>query len=465
MYKKYFIVLLLIYNLVSFSQCYTSGGSTTFRVTIVRKTDGTLWAIGNNQFGVLGNNVPASTTYNSYTQIGTDNDWSDSFSVSDHVLAIKNNGTLWSWGQNTSKQCGLDNDINIFTPTQVGIDTNWVAVSTGGVYSLALKSNGTLWAWGNNINQTLGINDDTVFFQGTPIQVGTATDWAKIYAGKTVSFGIKTNNTLWSWGNTQLTLRQQNFGYPLQATTDTDWEKISNNAAHITALKTNHSLWYWGQNYHGLAANGVAGNFVALNPIQITTSTDWLDVETNGFNTIALKNNGTLWSWGTNGYGNFGNNNTTNSYVPIQVGTDTNWLKIFEQSEYVRSAIKQNNSLYSWGLQPANVFDNNTTNVKYVPTLIGSECLLNNASFDENNKISLYPNPVINSFKVTFNETINANVIVKITTLLGKTILVKNSILKNNNELEVDVSELNAGMYILTINYNDEIINTKIIKK
>lgn len=464
MNKKNILMLILLYNSIVFSQCYTSGNSTTFRASIVRKTDGTLWVIGNNQLGVLGNNVPASTIYNTYTQIGTDTNWSDNFSVSDHVLAIKNNGTLWSWGRNTSKECGLDTTSNIFTPTQVGTDTNWVAVSTGIDYSLALKSNGTLWAWGNNNNEKLGINNSSISFQGTPMQVGTATDWAKIYAGKAVSFAIKSNYTLWSWGNTQLTLRQQNLGYPLQAGTDNDWEKIANNANHITALKTNHSLWYWGTNNYGAAANGV-NYFATNNPIQITTSSDWIDVETNGLNTVALKTNGTLWTWGINGYGNFGNNNTIDSYVPVQVGTDTNWLKIFKQSEYVCSAIKQNNSLYSWGLQPTNVFDNNTNNVKYVPTLIGNECLLNNISFEDNNKVALYPNPVINLFTIAFNETINATVVVKITSVLGTTKLVNNSNLKNNNALEIDVSNFSAGMYIVTISYDNKIINTKIVKK
>ena len=135
-------------------------------------------------------------------QIGALTDWAD-VSASVFVgfcLAVKTNGTIWSWGVNGRGQLGHNNTANRSSPTQIGALTNWSKIATGGNYgfSVSAKTDGTLWSWGSNANGQLG--DNTVADKSSPIQVGALTNWSKVAAGFTLSLSVKSDKTLWSWG-------------------------------------------------------------------------------------------------------------------------------------------------------------------------------------------------------------------------------------------------------------------------
>ncbi|MCL2680725.1 MAG: hypothetical protein FWF11_04545, partial [Coriobacteriia bacterium] len=99
-----------------------------------------------------------------------------------HSLAVRSDGTLWSWGSNLQGRTGLGTATgDQLTPAQVGTATNWTAVSAGGSHSLALQSDGTLWAWGNHNGGATGLGP-TTGNQTTPAQVGTATNWTQVSA-------------------------------------------------------------------------------------------------------------------------------------------------------------------------------------------------------------------------------------------------------------------------------------------
>ena len=76
-----------------------------------------------------------------------------------HTMALKSDGTLWSWGSDGNGQLGLGsrNTADRNSPTEVDPGTTWKAVSAGYDFTLAIKSNGTLWAWGDNTNGELGL--------------------------------------------------------------------------------------------------------------------------------------------------------------------------------------------------------------------------------------------------------------------------------------------------------------------
>jgi len=83
----------------------------------------------------------------------------------------------------------------------VGALTTWSKVSAGHFGSLAVKTDGTLWAWGNNGYGQLGLGDIT--HRSSPVQVGALTTWSSISAGYLGSAAIKTDGTLWAWGNNE----------------------------------------------------------------------------------------------------------------------------------------------------------------------------------------------------------------------------------------------------------------------
>jgi alpha-tubulin suppressor-like RCC1 family protein len=175
-----------------------------------------------------------------------------------YTIAIKTNATLWAWGGNGDGQLGLgytsDWSNPVKTPTQMGSNSDWSTISAGGSHNIALKNNRTIWTWGNNSAGQLGLGD-TYSPRTTPTQVGTDSDWDIIMAANSHTITIKTNSTLWSWGYNyygQLGLGDTELRTtPTQIMSDSDWSKISVGYYYNIALKKNYTIWTWGLNNSG----------------------------------------------------------------------------------------------------------------------------------------------------------------------------------------------------------------------
>jgi alpha-tubulin suppressor-like RCC1 family protein len=201
-------------------------------------------------------------------------------------------GELWAWGQNNHGQLGQNNTTNTGgyapgdLPIQVGGLTDWqntINCASGSYSSVStVKSDGTLWAWGLNNHGQLGLNDTTT--RSSPVQVGSDTDWAEVTTLATArNFGIKTDGTLYSWGegaNGALGhSNTTNLSVPTQVGSLTDWKHVCNSqgGTRIVALKTDGTMWQWGSNWttwHG-------GHFSS--PVQVGSATDWTDVVAMGY--------------------------------------------------------------------------------------------------------------------------------------------------------------------------------------
>ena len=137
-------------------------------------------------------------------------------------MAVKTDGTLWGWGYNTNGQLGdgafgtdmcntSGQSYCVYAPEQIGTATTWASVSAGGDQTLAIKKDGTLWGWGFNLFGQVG--DGTgmgspcasdvgaTYCVVSPVQIGTDTHWAKVSAGDSHSMAVKTDGTLWGWGD------------------------------------------------------------------------------------------------------------------------------------------------------------------------------------------------------------------------------------------------------------------------
>ncbi len=297
------------------------------------KLNGTLWGWGVNGSGQLGTND--RVTRSSPVQIGSSTNWSRvSTGASALSLGVKTDGTLWAWGTNNNGQLGL-NEAGVFlyrsSPTQVGVATNWNKVSAGDFYSLATKTNGTLWSWGNNSSGGLGLNTATSYNRSSPTQVGVATNWNLIatsvsYAACVIA--TKTDGTLWTWGNNlvgHLGVNDRTYrSSPIQVGSLTNWNNID--IAHRAAIasRTDGRLFAWGRNNNGEL--GVNDRVYRSSPTQVGASTDWNLVGMGTYNAGAIKTNGTLWLWGRNNYGQ--NASGLDRSSPTQVGSATNWVQL-----------------------------------------------------------------------------------------------------------------------------------------
>ncbi|MCZ6532864.1 MAG: hypothetical protein O7A08_07845, partial [SAR324 cluster bacterium] len=151
---------------------FAHGGSHT----VVLKNDGTLWAWGDNFYGQLGDGTTTSRSYP--MQVGTDAGWIGVAAGTTHTVALKSDGSLWAWGDNYYGQLGDGSTGIRLTPVRISSFVKVRAVVAINSHTLALQSNGALWAWGYNDNGQLG--DGTHRSRSYPVKIGTGTDWSTV---------------------------------------------------------------------------------------------------------------------------------------------------------------------------------------------------------------------------------------------------------------------------------------------
>ncbi len=291
------------------------------------KTDGTLWTWGDNTpDGQLGDGTRIDRS--SPVQIGALTNWAQVSAGASHAASIKTDGTLWTWGLNSTGQLGQNTVFSRSSPVQVGALTDWAQVSAFGVSAASIKTDGTLWAWGTN-GGILG--DGTAINRSSPVQIGALTNWSYVAGGRNHIAAVKTDGTLWAWGiNTRGQLGQGNVvarSSPVQVGALTNWSHVAAGYYHTASIKADSTLWSWGYNTSGQLGDGTIIN--RSSPVQVGGLTDWAHLSAGGYNTTSVKTDGTLWAWGANTQGGqLGDDTVVNKSSPIQVGALTNWAKV-----------------------------------------------------------------------------------------------------------------------------------------
>ena len=302
------------------------------------KSDGTLWGTGYNINGQVGDGTTWIRKIHIQERTRATN-WTAIATGSRHSLALKSDGTLWGWGSNQGGQLG-DDASNRSTPTQIGSETNWALISAGNSHSIALKSDGTLWGWGENLFGQLG-DGTTSSNRTTPTQEATgATNWTAISGGGSHSMALKSDGTLWAWGKNQFGqvgdgTTSSNRSTPTQeATGATNWTAISAGHEFTVALKSDGTLWAWGNSSYGQLGDGtilpnLTHTYRSTPTQEATGATNWALISAGGKHSMALKSDGTLWGWGRNSGGQLGDGTTTDISTPTQEATGaTNWTAI-----------------------------------------------------------------------------------------------------------------------------------------
>jgi alpha-tubulin suppressor-like RCC1 family protein len=292
-----------------------------------------------------------------------------------HTLAIAQNGSLWAWGDNLYGALGDGTTINKNIPTQIGNDTNWSKISAGQEFSFAIKTDGTLWAWGLNNYSVLGNNSASPLY--IPTQIGTATNWKEVSAGTYAVVAIKTDGTLWAWGSNSYqelvsTVFSNIIPVPTQIGLETTWSKIDKGNTHTIAIKTNGSLWSWGIDYYGETGTGLLTPSIVNIPTQIGTATNWSSISAGVGQSLALKTDGTLFAWGFNENGQVGDGTLINKNLPTQIGTATNWNRISAGTSHCL-AQKTNGTLWAWGYNNRGQLGDGTQTNRNIPTQVGTQ--------------------------------------------------------------------------------------------
>jgi len=258
------------------------------------------------------------------------------------LFAIKSDGSLWAWGNNSQGQLGDGTRDHKDAPVRIGTDTDWKTISTGAYHSLALKADGSLWAWGNNSQGQLGDGtrtySDTGSYKridhGKDVPTRIDTGWKAVSAGSGLSLAIERDGSLWAWGG----------GVHPMAASD--------------SLPADGSLWAWGGGT-GITSipvstyptsrrrsQGTEDN-AGTTPIRVCAGTGWKAVGVGSDYFLALKADGMLWvwrhhvpdadgeiwAWGSNG----------EKTLPVRIGTDADWKAVGSSL-----AIKSDGSLWEF---------------------------------------------------------------------------------------------------------------------
>jgi alpha-tubulin suppressor-like RCC1 family protein len=303
--------------------------------TAAIKTDGTLWTWGFNGNGFLGDNTTTSRSIPSTTFAGGTN-WKQVACGTQHTAAIKTDGTLWIWGSNSFVGNNTSDITNRLTPiTTFAGGTNWKQVACGHSHTAAIKTDGTLWTWGSE--GALGNNITTITNKSTPVTTfAGGTNWKQVACGNFFTAAIKTDGTLWTWGvnnNGQLgdnTLTQR-YTPVTTFVGGTNWKQVDCGrvlGTYVAAIKTDGTLWTWGQNNSGQLGDNTA--ISRCTPVTtFAGGTNWKQVASGGYHTSAIKTDGTLWVWGNNGSGKLGTNTTIAQSTPTTTfAGGTNWKQV-----------------------------------------------------------------------------------------------------------------------------------------
>ena len=238
------------------------------------KTDGTLWGWGTGDKGELGQNANGSGSRRSSPVQVPGTTWSAlTTKTVSAVFALKTDGTLWSWGYGGQGKLGQNSQTNYSSPVQIP-GTTWTSkMSSGHSHFHCIKTDGTLWAIGEADHGQIGDNSNVS--KSSPVQI-PGTNWSDIGSGMMATYAKKTDGTFWSWGyNADAGALGLNDIIKRSSPTQipgTTWKAGKGGGKdQVAVVKTDGTLWAWGDNAYGTLAQNNRTQYSS--PVQIPGTT------------------------------------------------------------------------------------------------------------------------------------------------------------------------------------------------
>ena len=238
-----------------------------------------------------------------------------------HSLFVTTDGTLWAMGWNYEGQLGngMYTAYHIPNPTPISVASNVVAVAAGEDFSLFVTTDGTLWAMGDNDCGQLGNGT----FSTTNLPVSVTSNVVTVAVGEAHSLFVKTDGTLWAMGLNNY----GQLGSSANVGTDNPNNTPISVASNVVAVAGGHwhslfvtsdgRLWAMGDNEYGQLGNSTYTT--APNPTPVSVASNVVAVAAGMVYSLFVKMDGTLWAMGVNDYGQLGNGTTLNASTPVNV--------------------------------------------------------------------------------------------------------------------------------------------------
>ena len=346
--------------------------------TVALKSNGSLWAWGDNSYGQLGQGWQSLYANSPINAIGNTT-WAKVSAGNGFVLAIRSNGTLYAWGDNASGQLGDVSVVSKSSPVLVSgpAGASWAAIAAGSSHSLGITTTGQIYGWGENFYGQVGNNNTSNV--SSPVALagaGSISSWTMVAAGTIQSFAITIAGTLYAWGYNSggalgdLTTVNKSSPVLVSGPAATSWATVSA-SDHSLAITTTGRLYAWGPNdYGGLGDLTVVGK---SSPVLVSgpAATSWSAVEGGRFHSLGITTNGTLYAWGTNYLGMLGDLTTIEKSSPVLVSgpVNTSWSSVSCGSNH-SLAITNSGRLYAWGYNNVGQLGDASLNSSSSPVLV-----------------------------------------------------------------------------------------------
>ncbi len=318
----------------------SAGGNHTCAI----KNDGSLWCWGDNSFGQLGDGtfqtrttpVRVMSSGVSYVSAG-----------GNHTCAVMENGDLLCWGDNQYSQLG-DSSLGVSSPYPAFITGNITKVEAGQNHTCALDANNILYCWGDNTYGQIGegssggtvaspvpITDNIIKFDPGGTHTCAADNMGKLYC-----WGANSSGQLGDGTTTSKT-------YPISITQEVNL--ISLGAAHTCAIYITGELKCWGYNQYGQVGDGTNTNVLSPKVITFTATVSPIDISLGSTHTcIVDSSTKTLWCWGSNNAGQLGLGDTLDRNSPEQLTSIANAAWVSAGGNHT-CALDTAGNLYCWG--------------------------------------------------------------------------------------------------------------------
>jgi alpha-tubulin suppressor-like RCC1 family protein len=246
-----------------------------------------------------------------------------------HSTAIREDGSLWTWGWNNHGQLGDGMTDDCYEPRKVMDDVAFVAA--GGKYTMAIKTDGSLWAFGANDYGQFGLGEAgaDMEFSSVPVHIMDDVKWVSVsmddrsgYDSFAHTMIVKTDGSLWGWGGNaygQLGdgtfedraepvfimdgVKTVSVGRMFEEWVETEqvglvFEKktMTIESSHTVAVRNDGTVWTWGKNDEGQLGDGTYEN----RNVPVLVMENAVMAEAGGVHTLVLTAAGVVWAWGAN---------------------------------------------------------------------------------------------------------------------------------------------------------------------
>ncbi len=287
------------------------------------------------------------------------------------TIVLKENGTVWSWGNNKYGQLGNGTTVQSGVPQKVKELSDIVYINAGATFAFAINNSGEVFAWGDNRYAQLG--DGTNTQRTKPVRTSQINDIKKISAGYYHAVALKNDGTVYFWGNPKMNPNVQGYEFeriPIEVDIQ-NIKDISSGKSHIVALSEEGDIYTWGENNSGQLGNGVFGDTVT-SPQKIELSSNITKIEAGIEHSIALDDSGHIYAWGNNLYGQLGDGTNENKSIPVMLELIYDIKDIIAGYNHT-IFVKNNDGIYMCGNNEYGQLGAGTTENSNLPIKISSQ--------------------------------------------------------------------------------------------